>query len=73
MPLFYERAEGPTAPRVGAAGEASLRSLGPQVTAARMVRDYVTQLYEPTAAHADALIARTSTPPRRSSSPGRHG
>ncbi len=37
--------------------KSSLRSLGPQVVASRMVRDYVEQLYEPTAAQADALTA----------------
>jgi starch phosphorylase len=35
--------------------KANLVSLGPEVVASRMVRDYVTELYEPTAAAADAL------------------
>ncbi len=35
----------------------NLVSLGPFVTAARMVRDYTEQLYEPTAAQGDALAA----------------
>ena len=35
--------------------KANLASLGPAVVASRMVRDYVTDLYEPTAASADAL------------------
>ncbi len=35
----------------------SMISLGPFVTAARMVRDYTEQLYEPTAAQGDALAA----------------
>ena len=33
----------------------SLRSLGPRVSASRMVRDYVEEMYEPAAARADAL------------------
>ena len=35
--------------------KADLVTLGPEVVAARMVRDYVTQLYEPTATAADSL------------------
>jgi starch phosphorylase len=38
--------------------KSSLRSLGPQVVASRMVRDYVEQLYEPIAAQADSLVGR---------------
>ncbi|MEY2460894.1 MAG: glycogen phosphorylase, partial [Acidimicrobiaceae bacterium] len=49
MPLFYERQEGPVPRRWVHRMKAALRSLGPEVTAARMVRDYVEQLYEPTA------------------------
>src|SRR5439155_16747626 len=37
--------------------KASLRSLGPQVSASRMVRDYVEGMYEPAAVRADALGA----------------
>src|SRR6185436_16299241 len=37
--------------------KASLKSLGPEVNAARMVRDYVDNFYNPTAAHADRLTA----------------
>jgi starch phosphorylase len=57
VPLFYERYGGPVPRRWVRRVKASLRSLGPQVTAARMVRDYVQELYEPTAARADALSA----------------
>ena len=35
--------------------KASLRSLGPQVSASRMVRDYVEEMYEPAALRADSL------------------
>ncbi|CAN5203619.1 glycosyltransferase family 1 protein [soil metagenome] len=55
VPLFYERFEGPIPRRWIRRTKASLRSLGPEVTAARMVRDYVDELYAPTAARADKL------------------
>jgi len=57
VPLFHDR-EGTSVPR-GWLGrvKANLASLGPQVVASRMVRDYVTDLYEPTASSADALRA----------------
>ncbi len=55
VPLFYERWEGQVPRRWVQRMKASLASLGPEVSAARMVRDYVEQLYEPTAARADAL------------------
>jgi starch phosphorylase len=55
IPLFYERAAErfprPWVQRV----KRSLRTLGPQVQASRMVADYVTTMYEPTAERADAL------------------
>ncbi len=57
VPLFYERTQGPVPRRWTARIKSSLASLGPRVTADRMVRDYVEQLYEPTAARADALAA----------------
>ncbi|MGH9267429.1 MAG: alpha-glucan family phosphorylase, partial [Acidimicrobiales bacterium] len=57
VPLFYDRHLGPVPRRWVARIKASLRSLGPQVVAARMVRDYVTTMYEPTARLADTLAA----------------
>jgi glycogen phosphorylase len=57
VPLFYERTQGPVPRRWVQRVRANLRSLGPRVSAARMVRDYVQVLYEPTAARADALQA----------------
>jgi starch phosphorylase len=57
VPLFYERYEGPVPRRWVRRVKASLRSLGPHVSAARMVRDYVERLCEPTAARADRLGA----------------
>jgi starch phosphorylase len=57
VPLFYERYGGPVPRRWVRRVKASLRSLGPQVSASRMVRDYVEQMYEPAASRADALGA----------------
>jgi starch phosphorylase len=55
VPLFYDR-RGGRYPREWARRiKASVRSLGPRVQASRMVRDYVEGMYEPTAAHHDAL------------------
>src|SRR4051794_14280200 len=55
VPLFYERWEGPVPRRWVRRIKTSLCSLGPEVTAARMVRGYVEELYEPTAAQTDRL------------------
>ncbi len=57
VPLFYDRSEGHVPRRWVRRMKANLRSLGPQVLASRMVRDYVEQLYDPIAAQADALGA----------------
>ncbi len=57
VPMFYERTQGPVPRRWVQRIKSSLASLGPQVSASRMVRDYVEMLYEPTAARADALAA----------------
>ncbi len=57
MPLYYERYGGPVPRRWLKKVRRSLASLGPQVTASRMVADYVTELYEPTGARATALTA----------------
>jgi glycogen phosphorylase len=57
VPLFYERTGGPVPRRWLARVKHMLATLGPQVTATRMVRDYVQELYEPTAARADAFAA----------------
>jgi starch phosphorylase len=64
IPLFYERYEGPVPRRWARKVKASLRSLGPQVSAARMVRDYVEEHYEPTAARADRLAGDDHAPAR---------
>ena len=65
IPLFYERWQGPVPRRWVKRVKRSMVSLGPFVTAARMVRDYTEELYEPTAAQADALSASDHTRARR--------
>ena len=70
VPLFYERWQGPVPRRWVQRVKHSLVTLGPFVTAARMVRDYTEQLYEPTAAQGDGS-APTATPPRASWPGGR--
>lgn len=57
VPLFYDRgADGVPTGWVDKMKQ-NWRSLGPYVTAARMVRDYTTALYEPAAASADRALA----------------
>lgn len=57
VPLFYDRdADGLPRGWIDRM-KANWASLGPRVTAARMVRDYVTELYQPLAARAEALWA----------------
>lgn len=55
VPLFYDRMGGPVPRRWVQRVKSSLRSLGPEVVASRMVRDYVEMLYEPVARRADVL------------------
>ena len=57
VPAFYERWQGPVPRRWVQRMRRSLVTLGPFVTAARMVRDYTEQLYEPTAAQREQLSA----------------
>jgi len=64
VPLFYERFEGPVPRRWVRRIKSSLRSLGPEVSAARMVRDYVNDLYEPTARQADRMAEDDYRPAR---------
>lgn len=59
LPAFYQRYEGPV-PRLWVRKvKASLSSLGPQVSASRMLRDYMSAMYEPLAEKADALMAKS--------------
>jgi glycogen phosphorylase len=57
VPLFYETYGGPVPRRWLKKVRKSLTSLGPKVTASRMVAEYVERLYEPTAARANTLSA----------------
>ena len=61
VPLFYDR--GPGGVPVGWVSRVkdAYASLGPRVTASRMVRDYVEEYYEPAAA-APTPSARTARP-----------
>jgi len=57
IPLFYDTSEGHGSVPKGWVDKIlhSWATLGPKVTASRMVRDYVTELYEPAAQGADAV------------------
>ncbi len=57
VPMFYDRSTGPLPRRWLSRVRRSLRTLGPRVLAARMVREYVTDLYAPLADRARALAA----------------
>jgi starch phosphorylase len=55
VPTFYERTEGPLPRRWIARVRRSLLTLGPQVLATRMVREYVDDLYVPLSERAQRL------------------
>ena len=57
VPLFYDTGDNPSGAPKGWVDRMlhNWASLGPKVTASRMVRDYVTNLYEPAAAGVTAL------------------
>jgi starch phosphorylase len=57
VPLFYDRRTSQTPQRWISKIKASLGSLGPSVSASRMVREYVTEIYEPLAGRATTLSA----------------
>jgi starch phosphorylase len=57
VPLFYERAAGGVPRAWLGRVKSAFASLGPKVTARRMVRDYVADYYEPAAASADHILA----------------
>jgi glycogen phosphorylase len=57
VPMFYDRAEGPLPRRWLTRIRRSLATLAPQVLAARMVREYVGELYQPVAERAARLTA----------------
>ena len=54
---FYDRSEGPIPRRWLERVKNSIHSIGEYVTADRMVRDYVTELYEPAALQGEAMKA----------------
>jgi starch phosphorylase len=64
VPLFYIRPEGPVPRRWIQRVKHTLASLGPKVTASRMVRDYTTTLYEPAAAQTSLISADGYAPAR---------
>jgi starch phosphorylase len=55
VPLYYDRHGGRFPREWVHRVKSSLRSLGPKVLASRMVRDYVTTMYEPTARRTEHL------------------
>ncbi|MDQ1441931.1 MAG: glycogen phosphorylase [Acidimicrobiaceae bacterium] len=57
IPLFNDRFEGPVPRRWVRRIRSSLQTLGPRVLASRMVKDYVQQMYEPTARRVDVMTA----------------
>ncbi|HZQ87712.1 MAG TPA: alpha-glucan family phosphorylase [Acidimicrobiales bacterium] len=57
VPLFYDRGLGPVPRRWVQRIKGSLRSLGPRVTASRMVQEYTEAMYEPVARRTDVLGA----------------
>jgi glycogen phosphorylase len=57
VPLFYDRFQGPVPRKWVGRVKRSLITLGPFVTATRMVGDYTRALYEPAAAQADAMVS----------------
>jgi starch phosphorylase len=54
---FYDRSEGPIPRRWTERVKNSIQTTGAFVSADRMVRDYVTELYEPAAAQSEAMRA----------------
>jgi starch phosphorylase len=61
VPLFYDRGAG-GCPGLGPPGQDAYASLGPRVTASRMVRDYVQEYYEPAASATDVALADHAAP-----------
>ena len=57
VPLFYSREDGPVPRKWLGRVKHNFATLGPIVTASRMVREYTETLYEPAAANADAVTS----------------
>lgn len=64
VPLFYDHGDTQVPHEWVQRVKSSLCSLGPFVTAGRMVQDYVQDLYEPTATNADAISNSNFAPAR---------
>jgi starch phosphorylase len=64
VPRFYDRSEGPIPRRWLERVKASMLSLSPFVSAARMVRDYVENLYEPAAVRGGRMSKNSFAPAR---------
>lgn len=64
VPLFYDRTDGQIPQEWVNRMKSSLCSIGPYVTAGRMLKDYVSELYEPTATHAEEMAASNFQPAR---------
>ena len=74
VPTFYEHTSGGLPKAWTEMVQEAWATLGPRVTAARMVRDYTTELYEPAAASSRAIDGRSGRAGRRSrrvATPGR--
>jgi starch phosphorylase len=61
VPKFYDRSDGPVPREWVRMIKSSLSTLGPQVTAARMLRDYLDLMYEPLARNVETLYAGNYT------------
>ncbi|HEX2054511.1 MAG TPA: alpha-glucan family phosphorylase [Actinomycetota bacterium] len=57
IPKFYDRRDGPVPGDWVRMVKSSLATLGPKVSAARMLRDYLDVMYEPLAENVEALYA----------------
>ncbi len=57
VPKFYDRTDSPVPREWVRMIKSSLSTLGPQVTAARMLRDYLDVMYEPLAQNVETLYA----------------
>ena len=62
VPLYYDRSDDPLPKRWLLRTKTSLATLGHGVMASRMVKDYTTELYEPAAVRADALVGHANKP-----------
>jgi starch phosphorylase len=64
VPLYYRRDDDGVPTEWMRMAKRSMVKLGPQVESTRMLREYVEELYEPAAVHADRMSAESFTPTR---------